>query len=66
MQELAEENPVIDISKGISDDCGELLDVSLRKAARGTPWNETYESIYATVDKYLDKINAAPENADIE
>ena len=66
MQELAEENPVIDISKGISDDCGELLDDSLRKAARGTPWNETYESIYATVDKYLEKINAAPEAADIE
>ncbi|MBO4524425.1 ABC transporter substrate-binding protein [Ruminococcus sp.] len=66
MQELAEENPVIDISKGVSDDCGELLDDSLRKAARGTPWNETYESIYATVDKYLEKINAEPEAVDVE
>lgn len=66
MQELAEENPVIDISKGISEDCGELLDDNLRKAARGTPWNETYEAIYATVEKYLEKINADSENADIE
>ena len=58
MQELAEANPVIDISRGISDDCGELLDDSLRKSARGTPWNETYEAIYSTVDKYLEKVNA--------
>ena len=66
MQELAEANPVIDISNGVSEDCGELLDSSLRLTARGTPWNETYEAIYATVDKYLDKINTDPKSADIE
>ncbi len=54
---LAEENPVFDISKGISDDCGQLLDSSMRSAARGTPWNETYEEINAVVDKYIDEIN---------
>lgn len=58
MQELAEANPVIDISNGVSEDCGELLDSSLRLTARGTPWNETYEAIYATVDKYLENINS--------
>ena len=58
MQELAEANPVIDISNGVSEDCGELLDNSLRLTARGTPWNETYEAIYATVDKYLENINS--------
>jgi hypothetical protein len=66
MQELSEENPVVDISKGVSKDCGDLLDNSLRLAARGVPWNETYDSIYATVDKYLEKINADPESADID
>ena len=66
MQALAEANPVIDISKGISQDCGNLLNDSLRYTARGVPWNETYESIYATVDKYLEKINSDPESADIE
>lgn len=66
MQELAVANPVIDISKGISKDCGDLLDSNLRLTARGTPWNETYDAIYATVDKYLDKINADPESADVD
>lgn len=66
MQELADANPVIDISKGISKDCGELLDSSLRLTARGTPWNETYDSIYAVVDKYLDEINNNPDSAKID
>ena len=60
MQELAEENPVIDISNGVSEDCGVLLNDSLRLTSRGTPWNETYEAIYATVDKYLENINSDP------
>lgn len=66
MQELAEKNPVIDISNGVSQDCGTLLNDALRQTARGTPWNETYESIYATVEKYLDKINSDPDSADID
>jgi hypothetical protein len=66
MQELAEANPVIDVSMGISKDCGDLLDSNLRLTSRGVPWNETYDAIYATVDKYLDKINADPESADID
>ena len=66
MQQLAEDNPVIDISRGVSQDCGTLINDSLRLTARGTPWNETYESIYATVEKYLEKINSDPESADID
>ncbi len=58
MQELAEKNPVIDLSKGVSADCGELLDNSLRLTARGTPWSETYDSINAVVDKYIEEVNA--------
>lgn len=57
MQTLAEKNPVIDISRGVSEDCGELLDNSLRLTARGTPWSETYDSINAVVEKYIDDAN---------
>lgn len=60
MQELADANPIIDFSKGVSTDCGDLLDSNLRNAARGTPWNETYDSIYATVDTYISEINENP------
>ena len=58
MQKLAEENPLIDLSKGVSADCGELLDNSLRLTARGTPWSETYDSINTVVDKYIEEVNA--------
>ena len=57
MQALAAANPTFDISKGVSSDCGELLDTTLRLTARGTPWNETYESINPTVQKYVDDFN---------
>ncbi|WP_297959376.1 ABC transporter substrate-binding protein [uncultured Ruminococcus sp.] len=66
MQELAEENPVIDISRGVSKDCGDLINDNLRLTARGVPWNETYDTISSAVDKYLDKINSDPESADID
>lgn len=62
MQALAEKNPVIDISKGVSADCGELLDNSLRLTARGTPWSETYDSINAVVDKYIEEVNDAVQS----
>lgn len=62
MQTLAEKNPVIDISKGVSAECGELLDNSLRLTARGTPWSETYDSINAVVDKYIEEVNAAVQS----
>lgn len=58
IQKLADENPVIDISRGVSADCGQILDDSLRKTVRGTPWNETYDSISATVQNYIDKVNS--------
>lgn len=58
MQALAEANPIIDLSKGVSADCGELLDNSLRLTARGTEWSETYDSINAVVDKYIDEVNS--------
>lgn len=57
MQKLAEKNPVIDVSRGVSEDCGELLDNSMRLTARGTPWSETYDSINGVVDKYIDEVN---------
>lgn len=60
MQELAEANSFIDFSAGVSTDCGSLLDSNLRNTTRGIPWNETYDSIYATVDTYLEEINANP------
>ncbi|PWJ12569.1 ABC transporter substrate-binding protein [Ruminococcus flavefaciens] len=66
MQELAEENPVIDISRGVSKDCGDLINDDLRLTARGVPWNETYDAMSAAVEKYLDKINTDPKSADIE
>ncbi|HNZ99030.1 ABC transporter substrate-binding protein [Ruminococcus sp.] len=66
MQELAEENPVIDISRGVSKDCGDLINDDLRLTARGVPWNETYDAMSAVVDKYLEKINSDPKSADIE
>ncbi len=60
MQELADSNPIIDYSTGVSTDCADLLDGYLRNTARGTPWNETYDAIYATLDTYLEEINANP------
>ena len=57
MQELADDNPFLDVSTGVSADCGEILDDELRKAAKGTPWNETYDSIYATVDLLIEEVN---------
>ncbi len=59
MQSLAEANPFIDVSKGVSADCGDLLDNSLRLTARGIPWSETYDSIYSVVDKYISEVNEA-------
>ncbi len=57
MQRLAFENPIIDLTKGVSNDCAEVLDTSLRNTVRGTPWNETYDSIYSTVQNYIDEVN---------
>ena len=42
------------------NDVADLLDSQLRAAARGTPWNETYDAIYATLDTYLEEVNANP------
>lgn len=57
MQELAEKNPSLDLSTGVSADCGELLDSNLRLTARGVPWSETYDAINSVVDTYLDEVN---------
>lgn len=58
MQSLAEENPVYDFSKGVSADCGEILDINLRNCARGIcPWNETYDSIFSAVDQIIKEVN---------
>ncbi|MCM1132221.1 MAG: ABC transporter substrate-binding protein [Ruminococcus flavefaciens] len=57
MQELADKNPSLDLSKGVSADCGELLDSNLRLTAKGTPWSETYDAINSVIDTYLDEVN---------
>lgn len=57
MQELADKNPLLDFSTGVSSDCGELLDSNLRLTARGVPWSETYDAINSVVDTYLDEVN---------
>ena len=58
MQSLAEENPVYDFSKGVSADCGEILDINFRNCARGIcPWNETYDSIFSAVDQIIKEVN---------
>lgn len=57
MQELADKNPSLDFSTGVSADCGELLDSNLRLTARGVPWSETYDAINSVVDTYLDEVN---------
>lgn len=59
MQQLADKNPVYDFSTGVSADCAELLDGELRAAAKGTPWNETYDSIHTLVDSMIDEANSA-------
>lgn len=58
MNELARANPALDLSTGVSTDCGELLDSNLRNTARGTPWNETYDSIKDVVDVMLEEANS--------
>ena len=57
MNRLGNENPTFDLSKGVSADCGTLLNDSLRLTARGTPWNETYDSISKQVEKYISEVN---------
>lgn len=57
MNRLANEHPVFDLSRGVSEDCGALLNDKLRAAARGTPWNETFSEIDATVKKYISDVN---------
>ena len=58
MEQLALDNPVLDISRGVSADCGEILDSDLRNSARGKPWNETFDSTNPVVQKYIDKVNS--------
>lgn len=62
MQELADENPFLDLSTGVSTDCGEILDTNLRSASKGVPWNETYDAIYATLDLMLEDANNNSNN----
>ncbi|MBR2283540.1 MAG: carbohydrate ABC transporter substrate-binding protein [Ruminococcus sp.] len=66
MQALADENPFYDLSSGVSTDCASLLDSNLRNAARGIPWNETYDSIYATVETYIQEVNDNPISSTVE
>lgn len=66
MQELADRNVVLDISTGVSADCGTLIDDSLRLTTRGTPWSETYDAVNAALDVMIDKINDDPTDSDLQ
>lgn len=57
MQRLADENPVIDFSLAVNDDCSTILDNELRASSHGTPWNETYDKISAQVEALIDDAN---------
>ncbi len=57
MQRLSAENPVLDLSLGVSADCGTILDKSLRETARGVAWSETYDSVEPVVRGYIDDVN---------
>lgn len=61
MNRLARENPVIDFSKGVNKDCADIVDTKLRLTSRGTPWNETFNSINPAIDKIIDEVNASLE-----
>ena len=58
MQELADNNPFLDLSRGVNADCGELLDNSLRLTGRGVPWSETYDEVSKALDTYLEEANS--------
>lgn len=56
-ERLANENPVFDFYAGISSDVTLILDSAeygIRAAASGTPWAETVDSIYDTVNQLID------------
>ena len=57
MQRLADENPVIDFSLAVNDDCSTILDNELRASSHGTPWNETYDKISAQVATLIEDAN---------
>lgn len=57
MQKLADENPFLDISMGVSADCAEVIDNNLRLSAKGVPWSETYDAISPVIDVYIEKAN---------
>ncbi|MBR4627705.1 MAG: extracellular solute-binding protein [Ruminococcus sp.] len=57
MNRLGNEHPTFDLSKGVSADCGELLNNALRNTARGKPWNETFAEIEGPVKNYIDEVN---------
>lgn len=62
LQELADKNPVLDVSVGVSADCGELIDTNLRLSAKGVPWSETYDSINSVLQTYIDEVNELNTN----
>ena len=35
-------------------------DDGMRSAAKGTPWNETYDTINSVIDKFVNDINSTP------
>lgn len=57
MDEMALENPKFDFSKGASFDIEKKIDEGLRQSAYGTPWSETFNSIYSSVQTLVDEIN---------
>lgn len=60
-ERLSSENPVFDFYAGISSDITLLLDSAkygIRAAMAGTPWSETVDSVYDTVNQLIDDATA--------
>lgn len=60
MDELAAENPVIDLKNGVNTDLFTLIDdagTGIRASAKGTMWNETLSALKDPVQVMLDEAN---------
>lgn len=57
MDNMALANPHFNFSNGASADIGEIIDKGLRASSYGTPWSETFNSIYPAVKTLIDEIN---------
>ena len=60
-ERLSLQNPVFDFYAGISSDITLILDSAkygIRASMAGTPWSETVDSVYDTVNQLIDDATA--------